>query len=563
MREIEKSLEEIDERIIELWKEFNPSSAYTQGMEDSAGKLFIPSEKNIGSLVKRARELKRKARDKMQKKVLDALIEEMLLDEPQLVMDSILNSIYNHMVKEGIVVDHMKSLMNDSLQALKVTEAKYRNKKVPLGIKLLTLYRLDGVLGILDVVKKNGKDEGLARLCDTLSEEVRRFVSAFDVEGFDHGEFEKVVSIVRREGFELGRERIYQRFIRRAFDYHEKPSELEEKAIAWLEEELQDIKSCIGWLAAKLDCPATYEGVSKKLEEKFSVPAERLVETTKSVRDIISSYVNRKIARMNPRYDTRVVETPTYLTGVIPSAAAGFFDTFTEKPFQLYFVTTDRRRDPMKTLPELINTLVHEEYGHCLHHSNSATGFVSKLRKIALINTTLEGPITEGLSFNREMEFLEALEKLTGKKELQEEEKKFVQLAESYGGIELLAKAYEFQTRRWRVVRFLRVIGDVRLNTGKQGLLEFIDWAHEKTGLQKSSVYYQLVPAHEAIPGYATCYAVVGQEIREMEKMLSDDEDRLMFQTYLCSIGSPARSLYRDMLKRYSSLLKNSRNTSF
>jgi len=35
----------------------------------------------------------------MQKKVLDALIEEMLLDEPQLVMDSILNSIYNHMVE--------------------------------------------------------------------------------------------------------------------------------------------------------------------------------------------------------------------------------------------------------------------------------------------------------------------------------------------------------------------------------------------------------------------------------------------------------------------------------
>jgi len=55
MREIEKSLEEIDERIIELWKEFNPSSAYTQGMEDSAGKLFIPSEKNIGSLSKKSK----------------------------------------------------------------------------------------------------------------------------------------------------------------------------------------------------------------------------------------------------------------------------------------------------------------------------------------------------------------------------------------------------------------------------------------------------------------------------------------------------------------------------
>ena len=86
---------------------------------------------------------------------------------------------------------------------------------------------------------------------------------------------------------------------------------------------------------------------------------------------------------------------------------------------------------------------------------------------------------------------------------------------ERYGGLKLINLEVEFMTRRWRIVRFLRVVGDVWVNTGKKDLIEFVDWAHEHTGIPRSSVYFQLFPAHEGIfPGYATTYAVVGQEIR-------------------------------------------------
>ena len=112
-------------------------------------------------------------------------------------------------------------------------------------------------------------------------------------------------------------------------------------------------------------------------------------------------------------------------------------------------------------------------------------------------------------------------------------------------------------TRRWRITRFLRVVGDVRVNTGKQGLLEFVDWAHKYTGLPRSSVYFQLFPAHEGLfPGYATCYAVVGQEIRGMEKKIRDPKKRVKFSTYLCSIGFPPRSIYRKMLQDYTAKLR-------
>ena len=37
----------LDDEIVELWKELSPSGAYTAGLEEYAGKLFIPSEENI------------------------------------------------------------------------------------------------------------------------------------------------------------------------------------------------------------------------------------------------------------------------------------------------------------------------------------------------------------------------------------------------------------------------------------------------------------------------------------------------------------------------------------
>jgi hypothetical protein len=247
------------------------------------------------------------------------------------------------------------------------------------------------------------------------------------------------------------------------------------------------------------------------------------------------------------------METQGYQSGILPTRGAQFIDTFTKKPFQIYFQTTDPRTDPDKSASGLLNLLVHEEYGHCVHHSNSVVGFRGKVNPLQLIPTLLSGPITEGLSFNREFEFLEAVKALESKNGLTKAEKDYVNLMEKYGGLKLVNLEVEFQTRRWRIIRFLRVVGDVRVNTGKQGLMEFTDWAHNYTGISRSNMYYQLFPAHEGtFPGYATAYAVVGQEIRDIEKKIMDDKNRVKFSTYLCSVGYPPRSDYRKLLGAYA-----------
>ncbi len=123
---------------------------------------------------------------------------------------------------------------------------------------------------------------------------------------------------------------------------------------------------------------------------------------------------------INPKYKTTVIETPPYLSGTIPTGAAQFFDTYTKKPFQVFFQTTDPKRDPDKSVAALINLLVHEEYGHCVHHSNSALEFVGKLPHApgACRALSTARPITEGLSFNREIEFFEVSKGLETKKRL-------------------------------------------------------------------------------------------------------------------------------------------------
>src|SRR2546428_11347902 len=83
----------------------------------------------------------------------------------------------------------------------------------------------------------------------------------------------------------------------------------------------------------------------------------------------------------------------------------------------------------------------------------------------------------------------------------------------------------------WRIVRFLRIIGDARINSGKQGLVEFIEWASKKTGLSKSMVYHQLFPAHQGNgPGYASTYNSRREHTGDPEQGCEEREETTGFQ---------------------------------
>ena len=548
----------LDAQIMDLVKEVNPSGAYLIGFNEYAGKLFVASRANIEAALGKVRALRGKAKNELQRKLLDSMETMLLFDEPQPVLDDIVGTIFALLVKEGIDDDHMLSLFGYAKKDIDACFERYQAREIPVPVKALTLYRLDGVLEILETVKGQTRSLEVKRGADELKQKVSEYVRLFELEGWGKGEFPNVEKIFRARGFDLGRQRFYPTALAKGFDYTESPEQLEKSAISWIDEELPRFVRVTEKLAKAFGCKPTPEEVEQKIKEKDSIRPERLVAMTKGIRRTVQKLVDEDLCRINPKYKTTVIETPPYLTGTIPSAAAQFFDTFTKRPFQYYFQTTDPKRDPDETVSALVATLVHEEYGHCLHHSNSALQFVENLSPIQILpGLATGGPVTEGLSFNREIEFLEVSRGLEGKKRLTRTEKDYVRLLEKHGGLKQFNLELEFMVMRMRIIRFLRVVGDVRINTGKQGLIDFVDWAYDRTGVPRSAVYFQLFPAHEGMfPGYATSYAVCGQAIRAIERGIKDPRKRVKFSTYLCSIGFPPMSIYMRTLKGYAAKLK-------
>ena len=548
----------LDAQILDFVKEVNPSGAYLLGFNEFAGKLFIASQANVDAALKKLRGLRSRAKTELQRKLLASIEMALLFDEPQPVLDDVVGTIFVHLVKEGVNDAHMLSLLDYAMQDVDACRVRYSGRKIPVAVKALTLYRLDGVLEILDTVKSETKSTKVKRACDALKEKVSDYVKLFSLEGWGRGEFPNVEKIFRREGFDLARQKFYPEALRSALDYSESPEELERSAVGWIEDELPRFTRITERLAKQFGCAPTPQEVEAKINARNNIDPKKLVGVTMEIRRVVQALVNEDVAGINPKYKTQVIETPPYLTGTIPTGAAQFFDTYTKKPFQYFFQTTDPKRDPDKSVAALLNLLIHEEYGHCVHHSNSSVGFVGKLSLLQMMpGAPTGGPITEGLSFNREIEFFEVSKGLESKKKLTKVEGDYVKLMERFGGLKQINIELEFMTRRWRIIRFLRVLGDVWVNTGRKTLLEFVDWAYEHTGVPRSSVYFQLFPAHEGMfPGYATNYAVAGQEIRSIEKTVRDPKNRVKFSTYLCSIGFPPKSIYMRMLREYAAKLK-------
>jgi hypothetical protein len=547
----------LDSEIMDFAKELNPSTAFLIGFDEYAGKLFIASQENIRAALRRIGELRSKAESELQKKVLDSIETALLFDEPQPVLEDIVFSIFIHLIKEGTNDAHLLSLLDYAMKDVAACKKRYSGRSVPAAVKALTLYRIDGITEVLNTVKRQSTSPEVKEACDALKNKVAGYVNLFELDGWGKGEFENVEKIFKREGFDLGRKAFYPKALHKALDYEESPGELENESLSWIKEELPKFRRITEKLAKQFGCEPTAEEVEKKIIARTKLDPKRLVGVANEIRGAVQTLTDESVCHINPKYTTRIVETPSYLTGMLPSAAAMSFDGFTKKPYQLFFMTTDPKRDPEKSVAGLINTIVHEEYGHCVHHSNSEVGFVGRVPLLSIAPMSpLGGPISEGLAFNREVEFLEVSKALEQKKVLTRAEKGYVRALEKYGGLKQINLELEFMTRRWRMIRFLRVLGDVWVNTGKRGLIEFVDWAHEHTGVPRSAAYFQLFPAHEGgFPGYATSYAVEGEDIARLERKIKDRKKKVKFSTYLCSIGSPPRSIYNKMLREYAAKL--------
>jgi hypothetical protein len=545
----------VETTIFELWKETSPSEAFTGGVGECAGQMLAFDAAQIERLVGRMDDTSSKTESKAQQRLLASLKAYMklgLMGEAHIVPDTVINAFFAHLVKEGIVPNHLTSLTNHATKALSAYSASTTGKSCPNGIRLLTSIRCAGVIEVTDTVRKQTRSKTLRVALDGLVGAVNDYSKRFGFHDFKNSGFDEIVEICKKEGCELGRSDYYADALVNLYDYSETPSELEEKGLNMLNRELPDFKGEVQGFASKLGVDSSGEAVAHAISKKKALKASQVVGYIKGLKQHVAKLVNTNVVKINPKYVTRVVETPTYLSGVFPSGGAMFLDYLTKKPFQVFLVTTDPRRAPDASPSELLNLLVHEEYGHCLHSSNSAFSFGAKPTLTDMLQSQAGNAISEGISFHREKEFLNYLNEMKQRK-LTTSERAFVKFLSKYGGADEVFAEYGFFTHLWRIVRFLRVIGDARINSGKQDLMEFIDWANRETGLSKSLVYHQVFPAHQGNgPGYASTYAILAESIAEIQQeALRNGKNLLDFDTYACSLGFPPRSVFEGTLKAW------------
>jgi len=544
----------VEEKIFELWKELNPSGAFTSGLNDYAGKLFVRTEENVKRMLEKIAELKTQTKDEAQQKFLQCLETGLHFEEPYMVLENALFTFYGHLVKEGINVEHMLSLTSYTNKALQASKKRLSRKWWSTEIRVITCYVGNSFLGALETIQKETKNKQLREEVANLKKMVKSYTKAFHVEGVIEGSFEEVFPILEREGGDIGRKKMYPKLLTDLYDYPETADEIESKALQWLREELPRLMEITEKLAKIYGIESKVELVAEEMAKRQNVDKSRAVEFVSNIREKLKKVVERHLVKITTAYDTRVVETPSYLVSLFPTAATSSFDILTAKPFNLFFVTTDPKRSPPTNVPDLIQAIIHEEYGHCINASNSGTFFAAKPKLIDLLDVALGLPISEAISFHREVEFISLLENLAGKKgkELTSDEKKLLDALRTIGDLGTILFENKFLVMEWRILRFLRAIGDVRINMGKQNAKEFIDWAHQQTGLSKKLVYDQVFTFQDNA-GYAPCYCMAGEELRRIQSLaVKKGRSVLDFNTYVSSIGFLPRTVYEKRLREYA-----------
>lgn len=548
-----KPRNKIEAEVYEAWKKLNPSEAFGGGLKEYAGRVFIPKPKDVQNILRHTSQLKTRTKDPCEKALLATITRRMALGEPEIFPEDVTGAFFAHMIKEGVNKEHLRRLADESVKELNAA-LEYTNKKWAPGIKILTLIRCYGLLEILDTAEKEAKDPTLTRKIAAIRKLTRKYAKRFNIPSFDYNaNFDQTYALLKK-GCDLGREKIYAEALRDLYDYEETPREVEAAGLKMLESEFPAFQRIIKLLAKEFKCEANAETLAKAIHKKHGLEQKQIIPFIMAIRKSAQALCNKHLVGINPHYETQVLETPSYLTGVFPSGGAFFFDFLTAKPFQVFIATTDPHRSPHTVPAEILNLLVHEEYGHCVHGSNSSHAYGAKPTLTESLTSLMGNGISEGISFQREKEFMDLLDEIAEIKKPEKEEKVFIDFCKKYGGFESMRNEYEFYTRMWRIVRFLRVIGDARINSGKQNIVEFVEWAHKKTGLSKALVYFQVFPAHQGNgPGYASTYAIIGERIREIQEKAKKNGVSLRdLNTYACSMGFPSKRVFEKRLLKYA-----------
>lgn len=371
-------MSDFEKKLFELLKELSPSSAYVHGIKECAGKFLIPSEKNLTFLHKKLTKLSKETENEIQRAVVKGLMVAIDFHEPYMVPSDLTDTFFVHLVKEGIVAEHLDSLAGYAEQALDAYIDLLSKKDWPIEIKILTCQKTDGLIGILETIISEAKDEKLKKTLLKLQYKAQKYRKIYTVKGIERGDFTEVYSILQGTKDKIHHESIYPKILKEFWGYPETVTQIEEKATKWLKKELPNLQKVAKKLAEIYKTNADVEVIADEMARIRSISKQQVLDFVKKTRKISQKVFEKYIVKITPKYETRILETPSYLVNFIPTAAMMAINGWTNQPFNVFFVTTDPSASPSSSIPDIIQSLLHEEYGHAVNFSNSMTQYAAK-----------------------------------------------------------------------------------------------------------------------------------------------------------------------------------------
>lgn len=545
---------DILDSVFQLWELTNPELAYKAGVPGAAGRFFLRTEDSLEHVRRTTAEI-------------EASIDEVSDDHLRATACSLVRSIRSRAehvrpydviggAAAGLHVFLFKGEADDQIiisylrqvsEALKIDASRWENAQLSIESKRHLYSEQQYLLKMLDVLSKRESSAAqteLPRAVESLSPLLESYSQLCCEDGIETGDIDELISLLEARDTAPDTLPGYRALLKDRYDFPLKPEQMRQTALSWLDEELSHLRPLIEMFSARYDVQSDFESVYDEISTRNKIEQD-VVTVAANVAGALNAYTAKKWLVLTPMDQVEIVATPDYLEELTTEGMVESFDDLTDHPHQRCYLTRSKNESYLT----LLNVLVHE-FAHGLQ--NLLT-FRQSGHLLLKISSDIKAPIMEGIGFHREWELYEEAHSLLRRTALQPEEEHLLGLFGSTRDEQARRiEEFEYETRLWRIARFLRVICDVDVHLGRQTYSGFLNWAYAHTGFSKRRIH-QYCFNFLGDPGYANCYAVPGMWLANLqEKARRQGYSRQEFNTVASSIGFyPWTSFERQLSLRF------------
>ncbi|MGA1792699.1 MAG: hypothetical protein ACMUHM_02000 [Thermoplasmatota archaeon] len=539
-------MEDPETAAFQLWKGLRPGDAYLSGIDEAGGTLFIPSRENIRT--------RRSELDAIWRSTLDISLRSLLrcsrcdldLQEPQRPPDDIYRYITAHIIKGGIQNPLLPPLLKDSRAYLERASSDLRIMRWPLEVQFQSLFGIDR---LKDLLKGLPRSPMLAEPVKNLLEITTEYGELFTLGDISRYSHEDVISTLEEGDGHVGRGDIYPRILGELYACPDRAAVMEESLVLELYNEIPGLNRTMEELSDFYGTDLDLHDIDVEMASQRRIRVQETIRSIENIRNSMIYWGIRRLIDYPHEVDVGFLETPSYLRSFIPSMRMINMDGLPARPRSDLFITLDPGSYRPLSFPDIVLMVAREELGIRAQYLNSYLRPLEVVKGTDLLSSYLIDSISMGFAMARELEVLGMFRDMaTRRSELLRDETDLVELIEEYCPIDDLVADLEFLLCKERVLSLIRAVADIRVNSGKQSILEFMRWAQIISGLGEPLIMEAIWDAVSRPGLFASCMSILPGVRKTSQEKVDQGVSPREFNTYSTSLGFPAWKVLRERM---------------